>query len=332
MSSEEQKPPAPIEAVPETLDDPVLISIRDIIRQGFSVVNEALVIRPEANSNSRPLPNTEIFTPDIRNDPAKVFLAMTPRDLWQHIALHTDQRALSKLREGSISSTYHDKYLKNITAENIVHCFAIRLAVRGRLHHKDMEEQYQDKPDGLIKWPLNVKRFKALVSTLDCDFVEFSSLLRRGWQSSIDSCSEICVDESLYAYYSQSKSEVKSPQRYIPRKPNKNGLLCYVAAVETDEGSYVVDLESDYLIIKTLNSHTALLSILSRWPWPQKPSVTIDAGFSDTEMFHVLQDRGWFSQLLSTESTREMCLIYSRCFRVPKSKWLSWTRGVVCGQ
>ncbi|MCI0549520.1 MAG: hypothetical protein L0287_01050 [Anaerolineae bacterium] len=103
------------------------------------------------------------------------------------------------------------------------------------------------------------------------------------------------------------KEKVQSPQRYIPRKPHKNGLLNYIASFKTDHGPYLFDLEPDYLANNPVNSRTALLKFLYRWPWTERVHVTIDAGFSDMDVLDVMKDKHMLLHRINQQGAQEAC-------------------------
>ena len=57
-----------------------------------------------------------------------------------------------------------------------------------------------------------------MITNLNCNFDQLSDFLRNAWKRCVDTGVYLCVDETIYAYFSQQKETVQSPQRYIPRK------------------------------------------------------------------------------------------------------------------
>ena len=118
------------------------------------------------------------------------------------------------------------------------------------------------------------------------------------------------MDETLYSFY--SKRDETSPQRFIPRKPRKNGMLVYYAGFKTPHGVYLFDLEPDTNAALALNPRTALLLFLQRWSWPIQPRFTTDPDFSRDDIVLIAHDfgsaitcsinyqhRGWLYSLLN---------------------------------
>ena len=168
-------------------------------------------------------------------------------------------------------------YTKAVSRKEVLIVIGLQFIFRGRKNISSIEEQFQLLPPIFTKWPIQEKRYMAIMSSLDCNFDELSSLLRESWKEAIEPGTHFSVDETLYSY--NSTNDVTSPQRYIPRKPHKNGLLSYMSVFKTNKGPYVFDLEPDYKI-DALNARVALKKIVQRWNWQNTPHVVVDAGFS----------------------------------------------------
>jgi len=213
------------------------------ISEGYSVVGRGLsAVQPESNEVA---PKYSVFGRFPHGRFLSTFEKVTPEDVWEHVAAATTQSMHEKVRDSIVKGELARRsYDPPASAQEIKELFALQIIFRGRSNLGSIEDQFAILPDGLENWPINRRRYTALTSSLSCDFLEFSCLLRTSWQDVIIPIAEFAVDEAIYSFH--SRKDPTSPQRYIPRKPHPNGLVTYFAAFKTAHGPYFFDLEPDW--------------------------------------------------------------------------------------
>jgi hypothetical protein len=200
---------------------------------GFEIVKApGLGLREEAKVTQVASIDTKKFSRREMKEPALVFAKVVPLQVWKHICTATNESIDFKVRNGIAKSTYAANYYKPLTVAELISIFGVRM--RNGLEGKE------------VKGEVSIKRVRAVMSSLRCDWPVLVPLLRDAWQSCI-SPSEVCtVDELLMAYNCRGAQRDHCPKRFIPRKPHPNGLLCYLAAFKTRKNlPLVFDLSPD---------------------------------------------------------------------------------------
>ena len=250
--------------------------------EGFTVIQDPLKLVPSLQTEKIAFPRPGPHPRAPSGKLLDVFFSVNNYNIFDHIANKTTEYMDEKVRTHQVNGQLaHRYYTKAVTRSEIVKILGLQYIFRGRKNINSIEEQFSRLPEELSKWPIKEKRYKAIMSSLDCNFEELCDLLRSSWKNAIEPGTHFCVDETMYDYH--SRKDEGSPQRYIPRKPHKNGLLSYMAVFKTDEGPYIFDLETDHNKIK-LPATEALRRIVSRWEWDSPKHVVVDAGFSGAEV------------------------------------------------
>ena len=214
-------------------------------------------------------------------------------EIWEHVALETTKAMVQKVQNGEASNQNGKRYYKPVSSKDILAVFFLQTVFRGRANLTTISSQFNVLPPELTKWPFNEKRYKAIISSLSCDFEELSTILHRCWCDVINPSHDFAIDEAIFAYH--SRVDVSSPQRYIPRKPHPNGLLTYYAGFNTCHGPFIFDLEPDYQN-PSLNARLAVQKMVQRWKCKDvTPHVTLDAGFSGEEGIEIVKDLNCFT-------------------------------------
>jgi len=161
---------------------------------------------------------------------------------------------------------------------------------QGRRHIRTIEEQFSTPIPEYGSFGMSKKRYDSLVSSLKVNWPIFEELLRDSWSGAVDTGTNFVLDESIFAFFSQS--DPTSPQRYIPRKPHKNGLVSYFCGMSFPTGHpYMTDIFPDTKVNQKPNPRDVLFqmiknvesdSIIHHW--------TADAAFSGEEFVKSLLD------------------------------------------
>lgn len=250
----------------------------------------------------------------------KVFLAVNHLDIFEHVAAETTKEMELRVNSGKVKGQLARRYYSQpVTSGEILALLALQVVFRGRANLTNIHDQFSTPPVFPSKWPISEKRYNAINSCLSCNFPEFSRLLRSSWQEAIDPGTEFCVDETMYAFYSQN--DAGSPQRFIPRKPHKNGLLSFMAGFKTREGPYIFDLDPDFEV-NALNARSALQRMVARWPWKIPSHVIIDAGFSGELTHQILGDLG--AKVTASLNTAHFGFLFGQLrLHCPRGSWLA---------
>jgi len=262
-------------------------SIRALILAEIEPVRSSEIILPLTAESTVATVNIGAFPRSCVGRYRIVFQKVNSAAAWNHIAQKTSEKLQEKVRAGGSKQNARKYYSKAVTAKEIQVVLGLEIIFRGRRNITSYKEQFQTLPPDLNEWPIAEKRFKAILGSLAADFTILSAHLRQSWKSAINPGSECSVDEAIFDFFSQA--DQSSPQRFIPRKPHPNGLLCFYGGFKTQHGPFMFDLEPDYEI-NSLNSRTALQRMMARWEWQQTPHVFVDAGFSGEETLDTLAD------------------------------------------
>jgi hypothetical protein len=146
------------------------------------------------------------------------------------------------------------------------------------------------------------------MSSLDIDWNSALPLLRASWTDAVVPSNVFCIDEALFNFRvrklkkkekstsGRQTATFDSPQRFIPRKPHPNGLLCYMAAFKMITGPYVFDLVPDLTRNAPVNPRDALVQVIDRWPYRDIiPHVVADAGFSSDMVSRLCEMKAYFT-------------------------------------
>lgn len=294
--------------------------IRKLILEGYTTIEGDLELVETLQQEQLASPRIGSFPRNHVGNILKVFFAVNNHRVFDHVATKTSEAMDFKVRTKVVTGQNAKRYFeKQVTRKEVLSVLGLQFLFRGRRNVKTIEEQFLQIPDNLKEWPMTEKRYKAIISCFDCDFDTLSQLLRESWKNAIQAGTNFSVDEALFSYH--STTDATSPQRFIPRKPHKNGLLCYMAAFKTKKGPYIFDLEPDYQIDK-LNPRTALERITQRWVWPNQPHIIADAGFSgDTAQMVVGDLKAFLTNSVNIAHNRHLFeLLKMTC---PLGRWLA---------
>ena len=260
--------------------------IRRLIMEGFEVINSDRDLQTLFPDVQTAFPRIGAYPRQIAGSYKRIFLCVNQEAIWTHVAMKTSEKLDEKARDLE-SSENARKYYYKVSGKEVQIVLGLQLIFRGRKNLASIDLQFSKLPDHLESWPMSLKRYKVIASSLDADFAVLSSCLRASWKDAIVPGTECSVDEAMFGYH--TRVDVSSPQRYIPRKPHPNGLLCYYAVFKTRFGPFVFDLEPDFNV-NALNSRVALIRIMKRWEWEDLPHVIFDAGFSGDAAQVLLED------------------------------------------
>jgi len=270
--------------------DPKVKGINRLIVEGYQVVGNQLVLSQNVSNPITATPNVSNFPRFPAERFKAVFLGVNNLEIFSYIAEVTSATMDRRRQEGEVQGQNAERfYTKAVTAQEILVIMGLQIIFRGRGNISSIEEQFKVLPPRLSSWPISLKRYKAIVSSIDANLDVLATLLRNSWKDAIKPGTEFAIDETLYSYH--SRSDPTSPQRYIPRKPHPNGLLSYMAGFKTDHGPYIFDLEPDHNL-QALNARAAMQRIVQRWSWDLKPHVVVDAGFSGEIPMTIVGDLG----------------------------------------
>ena len=271
--------------------DPKVKGAKRLIVEGYQVAGNDLVLHPEVSQPTMATPNLTAFPRSPSGKFKAVFLGVNDLKIFAYVAEVTSAAMDRKKQEGEVKGQNAQRfYTKAVTAEEILAILGLQILFRGRGNISSIEDQFKELPPRLTRWPISLKRYKAIVSSMDADMDVLSDLLRDSWKNAINPGTEFAIDESLFSYH--SRSDPSSPQRFIPRKPHPNGLLSYMAGFKTEHGPYIFDLEPDHQP-QALNARAAMQRIVQRWSWRAIiPHVVVDAGFSGEMPLAIVGDFG----------------------------------------
>jgi len=294
--------PSPIPQEEPTVD----ADLNNFILEGFSVLKQPLEIHEDLSNVRLASPRPGSFPRDPAGKYHRFFFSVNHPGIFEHIAECTNVEMDRKVRLELVTGQYAHRYFHEVSSTDIVNVLALQFIFRGRANVTTLKGQFEDLHPRLNSWPMTEHRYKAIMGSLTADFDHLAELLRNSWRSAIDIGTEWCVDETIYSFY--SKNDETCPQRFIPRKPHPNGLLTYPAAVKTQKGPYLVDVEIDHRV-DALNPRAALQRLAERWSfcWGNLCHVIFDAGFS-----------GELPQLI----LGDLNLRYTASFNQGHKKWL----------
>jgi len=265
------------------------LQVRRLHHDGFEVVTKPLTLQADVRNIIIATPFNSSFPRYPVGKLKEVFFGVNNIQIFEHVASATSAAMDRKVREGDVGGQNATRYFKAVTAKEVLYFLSLHIIFRGRANIPSIEEQFKILPDSLTHWPISEKRFKAISSSLDANFLELADLIRTSWKEAINPGTEFSIDETLYSFH--SRGDPTSPQRYVPRKPHPNGLLSYMAGFKTAHGPYLFDLEPDFEI-QALNARVAMERIVQRWDWAITPHVIVDAGFSGENPIAIVGDMG----------------------------------------
>lgn len=294
---------------------------KTFILEGYSVVKSQPKLTGILEINHRASPKANLHPRNTNNRLLDTFFAVNRQEIFDHVAAKTSEEMDRKIRDREATGRNAKRYFtKAVSSREILVVLGLQFIFRGRSNIPSIEEQFKILPEGFTKWPIVEKRYKSIISSLNCNFDVLPELLRTSWKEAINPSNHFSVDESLYSYH--STQDESSPQRYIPRKPHPNGLLCYMAAFKTKFGPYLFDLEPDYVQWDKLDARVALERILQRWKWEKAPHVVADAGFSGESAQIVIADlQAFFTTSFNIAHNRKIFDLLK--FYCPAGSWLA---------
>ena len=288
--------------------------------EGYKPIVNPIHLKREAKKIHVSEPNSRVFKRSFNWTPTNVFLEVANPSIWEHICVKTYEEMDRKHRFNEVSDKVFNKYYKKRPSVlELMKAFSLRQYFRSKATNKKIEKQFNDFPSNFTK--MTRERFNAIMSSLSCDWEELCHLLKESWVKCITATDHFVVDEAIFAF--QTKTDPTCPKRFIPRKPHKNGLLVYLATTKTSKGlPYSFDLVLDISNLEKLNPRSALLAFVERFPWEAiKPHVTVDAGFSGSDVINIMNDKRFF--FLSSVNVQHKKwlhdLLASNC---PKNSWI----------
>jgi len=265
--------------------------VGQLIHDGFVVLTEEPVLKEVISHPVIATPQVSLFPRQPQGKYKEVFLKVNSEEVFAHIASKTSDEMDRRVRLGIIIGQLADRYYRlPVTVKEIQVVLGLQFIFRTRPLLRTIERQFSELPNQLQAFPMASKRYRAITTCLTAEFPELAQLLGTAWKEAILPGTNWCVDETMYGFHSQS--DPTSPQRFIPRKPVKSGLLSYFGAFKTAEGPFLFDLEPDWQVADQLNARTALRRMAARF-WKGVPNhVVVDAGFSGEIPQQQLTDLG----------------------------------------
>jgi hypothetical protein len=205
--------------------------VGQLIHDGFVVLSEEPVLKASISHPVIATPQERVFPRQPKGKYKEVFLKVNSEAVFAHIATKTSDEMDRRLRQGKIIGQLADRYYRlPVTVKEIQVVLGLQFIFRARPLLRTIERQFLELPSQLDAFPMHCKRYRAITTCLTADFLELAQLLRNTWKEAILPGTNWCVDETMYGYHSQS--DPTSPQRFIPRKPVKSGLLTYFGALQ----------------------------------------------------------------------------------------------------
>jgi len=153
----------------------------------------------------------------------------------------------------------------------------------------------------------------------------------------VDPEKEVAFDEALYGFFSSHhephtdnsckmcrEGMEPCPQRYIPRKPHPNGLLAYHGGIKMMGLPYIVWILPDCNAVWKVNPRDAAAAMVRDFSkfYGHSPHVTMDAGFSGTDLIDLLTSlRCAFTLSLNVAHFRKVFIGLS--YFCPLKNWLA---------
>lgn len=143
--------------------------------QGFQACLCIPKIIPRLKDVQIASPRPGSFVRNPVGDFKRLFLSVNPPEIFAYVAerttLRMDEKVRLKLVKGQNATRY---YSDPVTIEEILVILGLQIIFRGRANIKTIPDQFKVLPDSLSDWPIAEKRYKAIISSLDVDFADFS--------------------------------------------------------------------------------------------------------------------------------------------------------------
>jgi len=88
-------------------------------------ISEPLELKADADVHRAARPNVQVISRRIREDVGAIYEKVLPKEVFEHIAVMTNQNMQEKLNRAEISHKIWKKYYQLVTAEEIVQMFAL---------------------------------------------------------------------------------------------------------------------------------------------------------------------------------------------------------------
>ena len=157
-----------------------LSALTQLVAEGWRVV-ESVELQAAAQQTQNAKVCSRVITKAIRSDILLTFLAVVPKQIWTHLADHTNQQMTRKKSNNKVSNSYHQR-VKQVTGGDILHAIGLRLLFSERSGLKTVKKQFSQGHEDVKPLPLSHKKYSAVMSALNCDWEVFLPLIRNNWQ------------------------------------------------------------------------------------------------------------------------------------------------------
>ncbi len=279
-------------------------------------------------------PNWGVVTRDCLNSPESAMFHMLPRKLFDLLARIVNRVRRERIRKRTVSSE-RAKSFSPVTSDDMSRFYAIVVHLENNLSRQvssveDLINQYGLLPQksltqvlrelnccpllavafrygGAKKIGMGKNRFFFITACLvpsDEEFHQFFNILRDSFRRALDlgDSPTASVDETIFAYQVSKKAKARYerlrdpvPEVTIERKPHKNGLECFMLAINipTIKLPYVLDFEPHLHSVQS-SPRTVLKKILLCWTtFRQSLHIVADSSFGGVDFINELSGLGF---------------------------------------
>lgn len=215
-----------------------------------------------------------------------------------------------------------------MNADEIAFVLAVQHIFRARRNKDTLKEQFAAGDLNGKKFRMSIDRYTAIMAALSVNWNTLAPLINEAFLFGLSPTTEMVVDEAIYRFFStfhdpKPGKKKPSPQRFIPRKPNPNGLQALLGAVKINGIPYITCLIPDSDATNPLQIRDALAFAAAEFKrvFGFYPHIVADAGFSGQDLLKFLTNLDC-PFTLSVNSKHMEWLHYGLNYYCANHKWL----------
>jgi len=192
-----------------------------------------------------------------------------------------------------------------VNADEIAFVLAVQHIFRARRNKDTLKEQFAAGDLNGKKFRMSIDRYTAIMAALSVNWNTLAPLINEAFLFGLSPTTEMVVDEAIYRFFStfhdpKPGKKKPSPQRFIPRKPNPNGLQALLGAVKINGIPYITCLIPDSDATNPLQIRDALAFAAAEFKrvFGFYPHIVADAGFSGQDLLKFLTSNFLFFALV----------------------------------
>jgi len=241
--------------------------------------------------------NSSVIRRGFQDDALRIVLSCIDKDTWKYLASIVNNSFNATLGEGTVSDS-SVRFYKATNTNELLRWYGAVMTLENIYGNST-----KSITNNLSSIAFPTQRFHKIMTALapkTTDFKIIYNRLRFAWKSNWVPGNYVAIDEAIYAYQpckkTKKKWEIKLrdpiPVVYIPRKPHKNGLLCYKMCTRSQKTGlpYQLDLEP-FDQFPQITARDALKRMVSRWSYTHKPIYVADAAFGSIDTLEYINDK-----------------------------------------